>query len=75
MSNYKKFPSEGGLCLKCHASTCPMPDMLRQHSLNQKVFGADYRNARPDLWEMDAIEEPETDKYYNVKWCPMFTKI
>ena len=71
--SHTKYPTEHGICRECKDMTmCPMNEMLRNHSLNQKVYGADYRQVQPDLWEQDAIQEPDTDRNYDVKWCPMF---
>ena len=73
--SHTKYPTEHGLCRGCTGMTmCPMGEMLRVHSMNQKIYGADYRVPRPDLWEQDAIQEPDTDKNYDVKWCPMFSQ-
>lgn len=75
MNYIKKFPSEGGICLQCDGRVyCVMSEILRRHSMNQKIYGADYRDVRPDLWDQDAIEEPQTGANYDVKWCPMFSQ-
>lgn len=71
--SHTKYPTEYGICRQCtNMVDCPMTEALRVHSMNQKIYGADYSCVRPDLWDTDAIAEPDTDKNYDVKWCPMF---
>ena len=62
-----------GICLDCSDSdTCPMPAMLAQHQNNIALYGEDYQDKRPDLWDEYSIEEPEFDKDGGVSWCPMY---
>lgn len=72
MNKKISFPTKGGICLSCaDYGDCPMNNLLKSHERNVEFFGKNYQNIRPDLWDEEAIDEPELDNG-NVEWCPMY---
>ncbi len=67
-----KLPLKG-ICNDCNEKEeCPMVDMLRVHRKNQEQYGEFYQTVRPDLWDMDAIDEPEFEGN-KMEWCPLYS--
>ena len=61
-----------GICLTCEdKDTCPMPAILAQHRNNVALYGEEYKDVRPDLWDEESIAEPEFNKDGGIEWCPM----
>jgi len=72
--NVDFLPLPEGKCAFCaEAKECPMKEMLTKHRENALHYGELYECSRPDLWDLEAIDEPEFIADY-MTWCPMYTK-
>ena len=61
-----------GLCNMCECNNeCPMKIILPKHRLNIKLYGKNYEDKRPDLWEEESIDEPHYEGG-KIIWCPLY---
>ena len=62
----------GGICVDCtDSNSCPMIEALQIHKENMIDYGDNYKDKHPELWDSEAIENPEFDTN-GVSWCPLF---
>lgn len=69
------LPSKG-LCESCiDQDECYVTEALQKHHDNMLVYGPEYMETRPDLWDEEAIEDPDISNDGTLTWCPWYSKI